>query len=106
TFRPKPSQVVANRAVQSAHQLRLKIDSTSWLVMRSVQEIPDGRVRFAHTAPWHIEVKGSQLQPRQEEVEYLITRVKTQLERNAEVLSPASLAEFEKALAIYEDMLE
>lgn len=106
TFRPTTSPVTANRPVQSSHQLRLKIDSTSWLVMRSVQEMPDGRIRFAHTAPWHIEVKGSQLQPRREEVKYLIERVKTQLERNADVLSPASLAEFEKALAVYEDMLE
>lgn len=102
TFRPETGRVAINPPVQSSYRMRLKIDSSSWLAMRCVQRMPDGRVRFAHTAPWHVEVKGSKLQPRAEEVEYLVSRVKRELERNRDVLSEASLAEFQRALATYE----
>lgn len=80
---------------------RIVLDESSWIAVRSFQKMPDGRIRFAHTAPWHIEVEDRPVRPRKEEVDYLISRVQSQIERNRTVLSEEALAEFEQALAVY-----
>ena len=91
---------------RSEFSLRIGLDESSWIAVRSFQKMPDGRFRFAHTAPWHIEVDGQPVKPRREEVEYLISRVKNQIERNKNVLQKNELAEFEKAQSIYEGILK
>lgn len=91
---------------RSEFSLRIGLDESSWIAVRSFQKMPDGRFRFAHTAPWHIEVDGQPVKPRREEVEYLISRVKNQIERNKNVLQKHELAEFEKAQSIYEGILK
>ena len=42
------------------------IRGTSWLAVRSVEPQPDGRQRFAHTAPWYFAVGGQPMTPRRE----------------------------------------
>ncbi len=79
----------------------MKVDRTSWLAVRVFRE-DGGRVRFAHTAPWRFQVDSQPMQPRRQEIEFLIERVRSEIERNRSVLAPNALAEFEKALAIYE----
>ncbi len=59
-------------------------------------------MRFAHTAPFHIEVAGKPLRPRKAEVEFLISRMEGELARNAEVLPAAALEEYREALRIYQ----
>ncbi len=82
----------------------LLIDESSWIVARCFQTEPDRRVRFAHTAPWHIEVAGEPVRPRREEVDYLIHLLRDQVERNAHVLPAAAMAEFRQALAVYQEI--
>jgi hypothetical protein len=63
-------------------------------------------VRFAHTAPWHVEVDGKPLRPRKAEVEYLVKRVEEQLQRSAGVLPEAALAEYREGLRTYQELLK
>jgi hypothetical protein len=48
-----------------------------------------------------VNVPGSPLRPRRVEVDYLIHRVESQLNRSAGVLPPAALEEYREALRIY-----
>lgn len=81
---------------------KLKIDGSSWLAVRCFEDRPDRRVRFAHTAPFHIEVGGKPLRPRREEVAFLVKRVEDQITRSAEVLPKAALEEYREALRLYQ----
>ena len=91
---------------ESALDVRLKVDGSSWLAVRCYEERPDGRLRFAHTAPWHVEVDGRPLRPRKAEVEYLVKRVEEQLKRSAGVLPEAALAEYREGLRTYQELLK
>jgi hypothetical protein len=83
----------------------ITIGESSWIAVRSFQIGPRGRVRFAHTAPWHVEVAGQPVRPRREEVEYLIERMREEIARNKDVLPEAALDEFRQALKTYEQIL-
>ena len=69
--------------------------------MRCWEGRPDGRVRFAHTAPWHVDMPGQPLRPRKAEIDYLIRRVEEQIARSKEVLPAEALAEYQRALEAY-----
>jgi hypothetical protein len=82
----------------------LHLDESSWIVVRCFEDRSDKRVRFAHTAPFHIDVPGKPLRPRRVEVDYLIKRIETELARNADVLPAPALDEYREALRIYQDI--
>ena len=84
---------------------RVLIKESSWLAVRSVEVQPDGRKRFAHTAPWHFSVAGQSVTPRREQVEYFISLMEAELSRNREILTSAGLSEFEQALKVYRGLL-
>jgi hypothetical protein len=84
----------------------LPIDATSWVAVRCFEDRPDGRVRFAHSAPFHIVVPGKPLRPRKEEVAYLVRRVEEQITRSAGVLPGAALDEYRAALRAYRAIAE
>jgi hypothetical protein len=81
---------------------QLTLEESSWLVVRCFEDRPDKRVRFAHTAPFHIEVAGKPLRPRKAEIEFLIGRIEGELARHAKVLPEAALEEYREALRIYQ----
>jgi hypothetical protein len=85
---------------------QLLIDGSSWIAVRCFDDRTDRRVRFAHTGPWYVDVAGSPLRPRSEEVDYLIHRVESQISRSAELLPPAALEEYRQALRIYRKIAE
>jgi hypothetical protein len=89
---------------ESVLDARLQVAGSSWLAVRCYEEHADGRVRFAHTAPWHVEVNGKPLRPRKAEVAYLVQRVEEQLRRSADVLPEAALAEYRAALRTYQEL--
>jgi hypothetical protein len=82
----------------------LAVNQSGWLAVRCFDTRADGRVRFAHTGPFHFDVPGKPLRPRREEVAFLLRRVEDQIARSKEVLPPAALAEYQKAKAIYEEI--
>lgn len=83
---------------------KVRIDGSSWVVVRCFEDRPDRRVRFAHSAPFHVEVAGKPLRPRKEEVAFLIKRVEEQLARSADVLPRAALDEYREALRAYQEI--
>ena len=96
----QPAHGLPKNTLTISHRVR----SSTWLVARCFETLPDGRERFAHSAPIFIDVEGKPLRPKKAEVEYLISRVRSEIERNTGVLSDEALAEFREALAKYEDI--
>ncbi len=82
----------------------VSIDRTSWIAVRSTESRPDGRKRFAHTAPWHLTVNDEPITPMKAQVQYFIGLIREQIDRNRNVLSTEALHEFTEALRVYEDL--
>lgn len=107
TFRPGPQHPQVKGA-EGGWRLSIdrdiSIETSSWIAIRSVQLVEDDRKRFAHTSPWHIEIPGNPLHPRKEETDFLIGRVRSEIERNRGVLPKEALDEFFEALRVYEEI--
>jgi len=91
-------------ARESAIDAEVELNGSLWIAVPVFEDRPDGRIRFAHTAPVHVEVPGKPLRPRRREVDYLIRRMEQELERNARVLRPAELDEYRQALRTYQEV--
>jgi len=92
---------VASGAFASEIEESIRIESSSWLAVRCFEQTPGKRVRFAHTGPFHVEVKNRPLRPRKEEVQFLIQRVQEQITRNQDVLPADAIEEYRRALKAY-----
>lgn len=101
TIEPQNRRTAAG-AFETTIDATIPIEESSWIALRCFEKRPDGRLRFAHSAPWFIEVEGRPLRPRQQEIQWLIERVKSEIERSKAVLSSDALKEYEQALQIYE----
>lgn len=97
---------IAGGAYESRIDERVSVDGSTWLAIRCFAETADGRIRFAHTAPYHVEVAGEVLRPRREEVDYLVQRVAAQIERNAGLLPDEAMQEYRDALQVYQRLRE
>ena len=82
----------------------LELNGSSWIAVRCWESRGGGRIRFAHTAPWFFDVPGAPLRPRREEIDFLIRSVRQEIGRTSGVLPAEAMAEYQKALAIYEDI--
>ncbi|OHB82450.1 MAG: hypothetical protein A2V98_19945 [Planctomycetes bacterium RBG_16_64_12] len=89
---------------ESPVEASVELEGSSWIAVRAFEDRDDKRVRFAHSSPVHVDVPGKPLRPRREEIDYLIRRMKEELERNQDVLTPEGLNEYREALRGYEDM--
>lgn len=87
---------------ESVIDAKVRIDGSSWLAVRCFEDRPDRRIRFAHTAPFHVQVPGKPLRPRRDEAAFLVKRVEEQIARNAELLPRAALEEYREALQTYQ----
>ena len=79
----------------------LEMEESGWVAVRTFVEMPDGRTRFAHTAPWWVEIEGQPLRPRREQADWFVQRTEEEIARNTGVLPAAALAEFHEALAAW-----
>jgi len=93
-------------AYESPIDEALSLESSSWVAVRCFEDRPDGRVRFAHSGPFRVDVAGRPLRPRKAQVEYLIRRVEAQVQRSAAVLPAPALEEYREALRIYRKIAE
>ena len=89
---------------QSPIAAGVELDGSSWIAVRAFEDRADKRVRFAHSSPVHVDVPGKPLRPRRQEVDYLIRRMKEELQRNNDVLPPDALEEYRQALRVYEQI--
>jgi hypothetical protein len=83
----------------------LRLDRSSWVAVRITEPQPDGRKRFAHSAPWYVTVGDQKIEPRGDQVEYFIELMEAEIARNRPVLSAAALGEFEEALRFYRGLI-
>lgn len=79
-------------------------DASFWTAVRCFEKHPENRVRFAHTNPVYVDLAGSQVRPRRREVEYFISRLEEEIPRLRGVISEESLAEYQQALQIYQEI--
>ena len=80
-------------------------DDSKWFAVRCFEKLPNGRTRFAHSAPAFIDIEDSPIRPRREQVRYLIQRCEEEIARNKDVLNEAELAEYREALEFYQSKL-
>ncbi|UCE49690.1 MAG: hypothetical protein JSW47_05990, partial [Phycisphaerales bacterium] len=80
----------------------IDVTASSWIAVRCFEKRPDGRCRFAHTGPFHVEVDGKPLLPGKQEIDFLIDRMQKQIERNKNVLPEEALEEYREALGVYQ----
>src|SRR5688572_14262245 len=99
----EPGNKAEGGAFASEITTRIQPKGTSWLAWRCFETRRGGRIRFAHTAPWYFEVAGEPLRPRRAEAEWLVDRVKQEIARSRDVVPREFLADYERALKIYED---
>jgi hypothetical protein len=95
----------AEGAWRSILRRRVAMEASSWMAVRSIEPQPDGRKRFAHSAPWHISVSGKPLVARQEQIQFFVSLMEKEISRNRGILQPPALAEFEQALRVYRGIL-
>lgn len=94
----------AEGAFESPIDEKVKFAESGWLIARCYEDRPDKRVRFAHSSPFHVDIKGKPVRPRRAEIDFLIKRVADELARSADVLPPAALDEYREALRIYQEI--
>lgn len=87
----------------SAH---VDVTGSGWIALRCFEDLPNGKVCFAHTNPVFSDVPNKALKPRKQRVEFLVHRMDEEIQRNAGVLSDAAIAEFREARRIYADLLQ
>lgn len=104
TLRPMNSEIKSG-GFRTVIDETLPLKHSSWFVVRCFERQPDGRIRFAHSAPVHSEIDGP-VKPKRREVDYFIRRMEQELVRNRGVLAAEELAEYEQALNIYRKLAE
>jgi hypothetical protein len=92
------------RSFTSAIDEKLKIDGSSWMAVRCFEDRPDQRIRFAHSAPVHIDIADKPLRPRKVEIDWLVKRVQDQITRSADLLPKEAADEYREALRIYQEI--
>ena len=102
TLRPTPGETKTGGYTTPIDET-LPLKSSSWAIVRCFEKQPDGRLRFAHSAPVHCEIDG-RVRPKKREVAYFIDRMEKEIARNRGVLAAEELAEYEQALAIYQKL--
>lgn len=83
----------------------ISIEETSWIAVRAFATQEEGRPRFAHSAPVHVSVADEPLTPKRLEVEYLLKRIRDEIQRHEGVLSEEAVNEFGEAEAFYSSLL-
>ena len=96
-----PAKTLKSGAQEISMESPIDVDESAWVAVRCFSDAPEGRPRFAHTAPFHITVPGKPLRLRVEETAFLAERMEQQIKRHEGVLSEAAVGEYKKALQIY-----
>lgn len=105
TFHPAISTL--NQEPPYLYQIRsqkIKVSSSGWVALRAIHQSESGRIQFAHTAPWFVDIQGTKLMPKREQIDFFIQRMKDELARNQDILDEESLDEFREALDVYQTM--
>jgi hypothetical protein len=94
----------ASGAFENKATAQFTPNGTSWAAWRCFEQRPNGRFRFAHTAPWHFEIAGEPLRPRRAEIDWLVERVKEEITRSKSVAPQSLIEDYQRSLDIYEQI--
>ena len=89
-------------AFESDFNAAIPFAESGWLAVRCWEDCPHGRVRYAHTAPWWVEIANRPQRAPPEDRDHLVRRMREEIERSRAVLPEAALDEYKSALAAYE----
>ena len=98
------NELTPEGARQSEVATELPIETSGWICLRCTEDRPDKRLRFAHTAPWWLDIPGKPLRPSQQEKDYLIQRVQQEIVRSTGILPESAIAEYRAALRHFESL--
>lgn len=84
--------------------IEVPLSTSGWLCLRCQEDRPDGRLRFAHSAPWHVVIPGHPLRLSEREKHYLIERVQQEISRSTGVLPESAIQEYRSALQHFESL--
>ncbi len=104
TLENRSSTQTATGAWQTEVKAEVAFETSGWLCLRCTEDRPDGRLRFAHSAPWRMEVPDKPLRPSQQEKDYLVHRVQNEIVRSRGILPDSALAEYQAALQYFESL--
>ena len=79
---------------------------SGWFAVRIWESQPDGQVRFAHTAPWYVEVGKQPVYIESHEKQYLVERMRQEIARSNGIVSPEAMHEYQAAVAFYQSLPE
>ncbi len=91
-------------AYQSELNISLVPQRSGWFAVRFWEARPDGQSRFAHSAPWYVEVDDEPVQIHEHEKSYLLSRVTEEMQRSKSIVSTEAMQEYEHALAFYQSL--
>ncbi len=79
---------------------------SGWFAVRFWESQSDGQIRFAHTAPWYVEVDGQSVAIAAHEKEYLVARMRQEITRSNGIVSPEAMQEYQQGLQFYQSLPE
>lgn len=79
---------------------------SGWFAVRFWESSADGQVRFAHSAPWYVEVDHQPVKIERHEKEYLVERMRREIARSNGVVSAEAMQEYRSALEFYQALPE
>jgi hypothetical protein len=80
----------------------IRLEDSAWIALRCFERQADQRMRFAHTGPFYVAMDGAPVRPRRREVEWLVERMREEMERNQGILPAEALDEYRQALDVYQ----
>ncbi|APZ93737.1 CehA/McbA family metallohydrolase [Fuerstiella marisgermanici] len=85
---------------------QVKVTGSGWVALRCFEDLPNGKVSFAHTNPVYVDVQNQPLRPRADRVEFFVQQIDAEIKRSTDVLTDEALAEYRKAREVYAKLLE
>ncbi len=98
------AEKTASGAYRTVIDLPIQLSRSGWFAVRFFEDRAGRRVRFAHTAPWYVRIDGAPARPTWAEREYLVSRMRNEIQRSRGIVSEAGLAEYEHALDFYRSL--
>ncbi|TWT47036.1 hypothetical protein KOR42_42330 [Thalassoglobus neptunius] len=98
------NQQLPNGSFRSLIELPIEPIRSGWFAIRFWEQREQGRIRFAHTAPWYVSVNDEPVRPLEHERAYLVRRMEEEIARSESVLPADALAEYRQALEFYQSL--
>ena len=98
------SERTASGAYRAVIKQKVKPTRSGWFAVRFFEDRANGRVRFAHTAPWYVKIGDQPVTPSRQERDYLVDRMKNEIERSRGIVSDAGIREYQQVLDFYQSL--